>query len=300
MDDILDFQAKAVVLATGGYEGNHEMMIKYVGPEVTYGTVLTGCPTNTGDGHLMALDIGAQLANLSVCHIRVTDEFFDIGPTRHLRHLHHLGIYINQNCRRFIDEGVMDSDNIANAIVYQPANRAALIFDEKARAMYPEEYETYPRKEKVIKTAGTIEELAKKIDMPPEKLKGLVEQFNHAVEEGKAPDLPIPKAAHAHKIDTPPFYGFYPVITGLNHPLGGLKINSKAQVLDKENDPISRRYAAGSIVNWAFGKPYEVDGVTTYLGSYHAGSSSGLATALVFGRIAGKNASAEALRSKAE
>ncbi len=47
---VADLQAKAVILATGGFEGNHEMLLKYVGPEITYGTILTGCPTNTGDG----------------------------------------------------------------------------------------------------------------------------------------------------------------------------------------------------------------------------------------------------------
>ena len=296
--EVTDFKAKAVVMATGGFEGNQEMMIKYVGPDITYQTVLTGCSTNTGDGHLMVLKIGAQLVNLSVCHIRTTDKFFQNGPSRHLRHIYHLGIYINKDCQRFQDEGRVDSDTIANAIVYQPGNKAALIFDEKARAKYPEEYETYPRKEEVIKVAGTIEELATKIEVPPQKLKKLIEEFNGAVRDGKALELPIPKTDKAYKIDTPPFYGFYPVIPGFNHTLGGLKINTKAQALDRENNPIPGLYAAGSIVNWSFGSIYNRAGVRSFKGSYHAGNSSGLATALVFGRMAGRSAAIEAAKSR--
>ncbi len=295
-NEVVDFKTKAVVLASGGFEGNQEMMIKYVGPDITYGTVLAGCPTNTGDGHLMALEMGAQLINLSVCHVRTTDRFCEVGPARHLQHIYPMGILVNKNCQRFVDEGTADSDTIANAIVYQPGHKAALIFDEKARKLYPEEYETYPRKEVIIKVARTIGELAEKIEMSPNGLRNLIEEFNGAVSDSKAVRLTIPKANGAFKIDTPPFYGFYPVLPGLNHSLGGLRVNTEAQVLDRENDPIPGLYAAGSIVNWSFGMPYSMAGVRTYMGSYHAGNSGGLPIALVLGRIAGRSAAAEAIR----
>ena len=74
-----------------------------------------------------------------------------------------------------------------------------------------------------------------------------------------------------------------------------MKINTKAQVLDRDNDPIPGLYAAGSILNWSFGRTYCVAGVTSYKGSYHAGNSGGLPIALVFGRVTGRNAAAEAL-----
>lgn len=295
---IIDFKAKAVIVATGGFEGNHEMLIKYVGPEITYGTVFTGCPTNTGDGHLMASEIGAQLANLSVCHIRTTDKITGLDPSRRLQNIYPLGIYINEDCQRFVDEGTADSDTIGNAIVYQPGSKATLIFDENARARYPEEYEAYPRKEDVMETAGTIEELAVKIEVSPDKLKKLIGEFNDAVKDGKALGLAFPKTKKAYRIDTPPFFAFHPVLSGLDHPLGGLKINIEAQVLDRENNPIPRLYAAGSVVNWSFGKPYTVAGVKSYTGTYHAGAGSGLPTALVFGRIAGRRAAEETRESR--
>lgn len=292
---VRDLKAGALILASGSFEGNHEMMLKYVGPDITYGTILTGCATNTGDGHLMALEIGAQLSNMSPCHIRTTDKFYGQGPSRRMRLIYPLGIYVNKDCRRFVDEGVADSDTIANSIAYQPGSRAALIFDDKARAAHPEVYDTYPRAKEVMQAADSIEELAVKIDLSPTALRKTVGEFNASVKDGRATDLPVPKTQSAHKIDAPPFHAFYPIIAGLNHPLGGLKINSHTQVLDRDNTPIPGLYAAGSIVNWSFGRPYPVGNVRMYMGSYHAGESCGLATALVFGRIAGKEAAGEAL-----
>lgn len=295
---VADLKARNVILATGGFEGNHEMMLKYVGPEITYGTILTGCATNTGDGHLMAQEIGAQFSNMSVCHIRTTDKFYGEGPSRHMRLIYPLGIYVNIDCQRFVDEGISDSDTIANSIACQPGNQAALIFDEKARARYPEVYKAYPRAKEVIQAADSIEELAAKIDLSPANLKNTIAQFNESVKDGQATGLPVPKTQNALKIDTPPFYCFYPVLPGLNHPLGGLRINNRAQVLDRDNSPIPGLYAAGSIVNWCFGKPYTAAGVRMFRGSYHAGESSGLATALVFGRIAGREAAGKILNTR--
>jgi hypothetical protein len=68
-------------------------------------------------------------------------------------------------------------------------------------------------------------------------------------------------------------------------------------VLGLEKKPISGLYAAGSLVNWSFGCSYKAGEVRSYKGSYHAGNTSGLAIALVFGRIAGENAAHEALKS---
>ncbi len=285
-----DIEGSAVILATGGFQGDREMLAKHVDPNIAHRIQTVGSPDNTGDGHLMAQALGAQLRHLGVCHVRTTDIFFGQGPSRHMLHIYRMGVYFNDRFERFVDEGAADSDTIANAIARQPGNQAGLVFDEKARVKYPREYEGYPRRDQVIKVAGSIEKLATKMQVSPESLTGLIEAFNASVQDGKASGPNLPKTSSAYKIDTPPFYGFYPVRPALNHTLGGLVVNADCQVLNAEGTPIAGLYAAGTVMNWAFGKAYEVNGVTSYLGSYHAGASSGAGIALVFGRLAGKHA----------
>ncbi len=295
-DGDLDLKAGAVVLAAGSFTGNHEMMLQYTGPEMAYLPIVAGSTHNTGDGLAMAAAAGAQLVNLSSCHMRTTDRFFGEGPSRFMVNLYHLGIYVNRDGRRFVDEGAADSDTLGNAIVLQPGGEATLIFDEKARRLYPDELETYPRQRDVVYRAGTLEDLANRIGVSAPALLSLVAEFNGHLRDGRTDGLPVAKTVCAVPIDTPPFYAFHPVLPAMNHPLGGLKTTVRGEVLDRENEPIPGLYAAGAIVNWAFGRPVEVAGVRTYRGSFHAGASGALAMALVFGRIAGHEAAAPAVR----
>lgn len=288
--ETVDIEGNAVVLATGGFQGDREMLAKHVDPNIAFHIQTVGSPDNTGDGHLMAQALGAQSRHLNVCHVRTTDIFFGQGPSRHMLNIYRMGVYFNEHFERFVDEGASDSDTIANAIARQPGNQAGLIFDEKARAKYPREYENYPRRDQVIKVAISIKELATKIHVSPEGLGRLIDAFNASVKDGIASGPNLAKTTSAFKIDTPPFFGFYPVRPALNHTLGGLVVNGNCQVMKANSEPIPGLYAAGTVMNWAFGKGYEVDGVTTYQGSYHAGATSGAAIALVFGRLAAAHA----------
>ncbi|HEX9879736.1 MAG TPA: FAD-dependent oxidoreductase [Candidatus Binatia bacterium] len=288
--EAFDVEGRGVILATGGFQGDREMLATYVDPNLAKGIQTVGSPDNTGDGHRMAQTLGAQFRHLNVCHVRTTDIFFGQGPSRHMLHIYRMGVYFNDRFQRFVDEGTADSDTIANAIARQPGHQAGLVFDEKARLKYPREYESYPRREQVIKVAGTLEELADKMGVSPQGLTRLIATFNASVEDGKASGPNLPKADSAYKIDTPPYYGFYPVRPALNHTLGGLVVNGDCQVLNGDDAPIPGLYAAGTVMNWAFGKSYEMNGVTSYQGSYHAGATSGAGIALVFGRLAGQRA----------
>ena len=289
-EESLDIEGNAVVLATGGFQGDREMLSKYVDPNIAQRIQTVGSPDNTGDGHLMARALGAQFRHLGTCHVRTTDIFFGQGPSRHMLNIYRMGVYFNERFERFVDEGAADSDTIANAIARQPGNQAGLVFDEKAKVKFPREYESYPRRDQVIKVAGSIEELATKMQVSPEGLTRVIEAFNASVKDGKASGPNVAKTSSAFKIDTPPFYGFYPVRPALNHTLGGLVINANCQVLNAEGNPIPGLYAAGTVTNWAYGETYDVNGVTSYQGSYHAGATSGAGIALVFGRLAGKHA----------
>jgi succinate dehydrogenase/fumarate reductase flavoprotein subunit len=261
-----------------------------VGPEIAQRIQTVGSPDNTGDGHLMAQAVGAQMRNLNVCHVRTTDIYFGQGPSRHMLHIYRMGVYFNERFERFVDEGVSDSDTIANSIARQPGSQAGLVFDETARSMYPAEYENYPHRDQVIKKANSIEALAERMHVSPERLKSLIDTFNASVHDGAASGPNLPKSKMAVRIETPPFYGFYPVRPALNHTLGGLVVNAECQVMHTEGRPVPGLYAAGTLINWAFGQPFQVDGITSYRGSYHAGATSGAGIALVFGRLAGRHA----------
>ena len=296
----LDIGGNAVVLATGGFQGDREMLAEHVDPNIAQYIQTVGSPDNTGDGHLMARALGAQFRHLNTCHVRTTDIFFGQGPSRGMLNIYRMGVYFNECFERFVDEGEADSDTIANAIARQPGNQAGLVFDEKARVKFPHEYESYPRRDQIIKVAGSIEELATKMLLSPEGLARVIEAFNASVKDGKASGPNVKKASSAFKIDIPPFYGFYPVRPALNHTLGGLVVNAKCQVLNSEGNPIPGLYAAGTVTNWAYGQSYDINGVTSYQGSYHAGASSGAGIALVFGRLASKHANEANRRVRAQ
>jgi tricarballylate dehydrogenase len=283
--------ARAVILATGGFQGNREMLAKYTGRALSEDVMTVGSPENTGDGHRMAMEAGAEMRHLDVCHVRTTDDFFGPGPSRYLMHIYPMGIYFNSNFERFVDEGVEDSDTIANAIALQPGAIAGLLFDDKARRQFSEEYNAYPRREQLICTSDSIAELAAKMRVSPEGLGRLVDAFNASVKDGSASGPNLPKKRSALLIDTPPFHGFYPVRPALNHTLGGIIVDgASCQVIDANGREIPGLFAAGTVVNWANGRPLELNGIRSYKGSYHAGASSGAGIALVLGRLAAQHA----------
>lgn len=293
----VDLQAHVVVLATGSFQGNEEMMLKYLGRSMAEEILHLGSPANTGDGHLMAMEAGAQMTNLSAAHLGTTDKLSGKGPAHPLANICRTGIFVNREGNRFLDESMADADTLSNAIFHQAGRRAALVFDDKVRASHAEEYQNCPDKDQTIFKTESLEGLALHLGISADLLEQTLTDFNGALKDGRLVGAAVPKTSMAFPIDSPPYYAFYPVLPALDHPLGGLKINARAQVLDRDNQPIPGLCAAGSLVNWAYGKAYEAGGVKTFKGNYSAGMSSGLPIALVFGRIAGQSAADEVLRA---
>ncbi|MBI2848550.1 MAG: FAD-dependent oxidoreductase [Chloroflexi bacterium] len=290
-----DFSAKAVVLATAGFQANQEMLLQYFGPEFAYGTRLTGSPFSTGDGHLMARDAGAKLVGMDQCHCRNIDGSWVPGstgmpgPYRELQEIVHYCIWVNKLGRRFMDE-VASSDSAANSIPKQPGQTMAYIFDEKIKAMRPGAVERFPHTQLIIK-GNTLEEIAAGIEVPSGELGKTIDDFNNAVQDGRALGLDVPKTNLAVRIDTPPFYAVYPVWSGLNCTLGGPKINPGAQVMDRDEVPIPGLFAAGEMIGGFYSGRYHSTkaGTTYYQGNYQI-TTACLSTCVVFGRIAGCNA----------
>ena len=292
-DDIFDIRAKAVVLASGGFEANTEWRTRYLGPGWDLAPV-RGTRFNTGDGIRMALDIGAMsTGNWSGCHAvgwdRNAPPFGDLAVGDGFqKHSYPFGIMVNATGRRFVDEGA-DFRNYTYAkygheVLAQPGQFAWQVFDAKVTDLLRDEY----RIRQVTKvTADTIEELAGKLDdVDGGAFVREVEAFNAAVrtdvpfdpsvKDGRCTEgLEVPKSHWAQTIDTPPFEA-YAITCGITFTFGGLKITTEGHVVDDDGLPIPGLYAAGELVGGLFYFNYP--------------GGTGLMSGAVFGRAAGSSA----------
>ena len=287
-----EISAGAVVLACGGFEASAEMRARYLGPNWDLAKV-RGSKYNTGDGINMALRFGASpFGHWSGCHATPWDANAPLTGDRSVgdqfsRHSYPLGIVVNQECRRFMDEGANFHTHTyakyGREILAQTGIIAYQIFDQKVIHFLRSDY----RAKQVSKVVGdTIEALAKGLELDPTLLAETVRDFNNAVDQDKAFDpnvldgkstrnLSQVKSNWAQKLDSPPYVGF-PVTTGITFTFGGLHINEQAQVLDGSDAAIKGLYAAGELVGGLFYHNYP--------------SGSGLASGAVFGRAAGTGA----------
>jgi tricarballylate dehydrogenase len=292
-DGFFEVATRAVVLASGGFEANPEWRTRYLGAGWELAHV-RGTRHNTGDGIRMALEAGAQpYGNWSGCHAVAWDAGSPPFGDRRVgdmfqKHSYPLGIIVNVRGERFVDEGA-DFRNYTYAkygreILRQPRRLAFQIFDQKVVPILREEY----RIREVTKAeAGTIEKLAKKLEIDPPGLVRSVTAFNAAVGPGEfnpavldgkgTHGLVPPKSNWAQRLDTPPFVG-YAVTCGITFTFGGLRVTPRAEVLDTEDRPIPGLLAAGELVGGLF---YE---------NYPGGT--GLMAGAVFGRLAGEQAAA--------
>ena len=290
-DGAREFEAGSVVLACGGFESNPEMRTRYLGPGWELAKV-RGTRFNTGDGIRMALDVGAQAhGHWSSCHAVAWDMNAPAYGDRNVadlfqKHSYPLGIVVNSEGRRFLDEGA-DYRNYTYAkygreILDQPHRAAFQIFDAKVSGKLRDEY-YIARATKA--ESDTITGLADSLGIDRENLVDTVQRFNSAVSEGEfnpavldgkgTVGISPPKSNWAQRLDSPPYVGFG-VTCGITFTFGGLKIDAGARVLDTEDAPIPGLYAAGELVGGLF--------------YYNYAGGSGLMAGSVFGRIAGAEA----------
>lgn len=289
----VDLQADAVVLASGGFEANHEWRARYLGPNWDLAKV-RGTRFNTGDGIRMAMDIGAApFGHWSGCHAvgwdRNAPEFGDLTVGDNFqKHSYPFGIMINANGERFVDEGA-DFRNYTYAkygsvVLGQPGQFAWQIFDKKVVHLLRDEY----RIRQVTKAkADSLEALVEKLEgVDAARALATVREYNAAVntntpfdpsvKDGRSTNgLAVPKSNWANTIDEPPFEA-YAVTCGVTFTFGGLRIDTDARVLNTDLEPIPGLYAAGELVGGIFYHNYP--------------GGTGLTTGAVFGQIAGTSA----------
>ena len=261
--------AKAVVLATGGFGANLDMVASYK-PELK-GFMTTNAPGIQGQGIAMATAIGAATVDMDQIQIHPTVEANTAALiTEGLRG--DGAILVNANGERFTDE-VSTRDKVSAAEIAQPGSFSWLIVDQ-AMADASNVIQGYITKG-YTKQGATYEELAKEIEVDPAAFAATMEKWNGCVEAKT--DADFGRTSFANPLNTAPYYAIK-VSAGVHHTMGGVVINSSTEVLKEDGSVIPGLFAAGEVTG----------------GVHGANRLGGTAVAdfVVFGRIAGASAAA--------
>ncbi|WP_270934623.1 FAD-dependent oxidoreductase [Falsiroseomonas oryzae] len=275
-----------VALAAGGFEGNGEMLTRYLGPRSVYlRPVCKGANYNRGEGIRMALEIGAAASgDFGSYHAEPVDPRSGIAEPSVF--IFPYGILVNKEGVRFCDEapGTVDAwyERVTRRIYEQPEGIAWVILD--ARHMRIPNYRLGIRTDKPPVVGQSVAELARAIGLRPEALEATVGAYNAACVPGEWKPLELDglatrglhpgKSNWATPIVEPPFHS-YPIVSSNVFTFGGVKVDSRARVLDSADRPIPGLYAAGEVVGM-------------YWGNYTGATS--VLKGLVFGRLAGTDA----------
>lgn len=278
----LTIKAKAVIFATGGFSANLEMRKKYV-PSLTEKLPTTNSPAITGDGLKMAEAVNANLVGMEYIQCLPLGNPQNGGLNGWVGGSGVEYYYqINKDGKRFMAEDGR-RDVMTAALLAQKDQMSYVIscsenkveITDKMKTIWGDNIDDLVKDGKVCRD-NTIEELAKQINIDPAVLKETHDKFNNAVKTGN--DQEFKRTLFGKPLVTGPFYASARVPT-VHHTMGGLEINLKAQVLNKNGEIVKGLYAAGEVT-----------------GGIHGGNRLGgnaLVDIHVFGREAGKNAAQE-------
>jgi tricarballylate dehydrogenase len=282
-------EAKAIVVAAGGFEANISWLKEYWG-DAADNFIIRGTPYNQGKMLKQLLAHGAKpVGDPRGCHAVALDARapkFDGGIVTRLDSVP-FGIVVNGEIKRFYDEGEDFWPKRyaiwGGLIARQPGQIAYSIVDAKALPHFMPS--VFPPIQ-----AATIAELAVKLTIDPSALTSAVERFNAAVRPGsfdpaalddcRTEGLDPPKSHWARPIDSPPYYG-YPLRPGITFTYLGVTVDEQARVVMQDGRPAKNVFAAGEVM---------AGNILTR--GYLAGF--GLTIGSVFGRIAGREAARHA------
>ena len=260
--------AKAVVLTTGGFGANLDMVTEYK-PELK-GFMTTNAAGAQGQGIEMAQAIGAATVDMDQIQIHPTVEANTAALiTEGLRG--DGAILINEEGQRFIDE-VGTRDVVSAAEIAQTGSYSWLVVDQ-AMVDASSVIQGYIKKGYTV-TGATYEELGKAMGVDAAAFAETMEKWNGYVEAKNDPDFG--RTSFANPLNTAPYYAVK-VTAGVHHTMGGLKINANTEVLNEKGEVIPGLFAAGEVTGGVHG--------ANRLGG------NAVADFTVFGRIAGAAAS---------
>jgi tricarballylate dehydrogenase len=282
-------RAGALVAASGGFESNIEWLKQYWGAAAE-NFLIRGTPYNRGTLLKVLLDKGVQeVGDPTQCHAVAIDARapkYDGGIITRLDCVV-FGVVVNKLAQRFYDEG----EDVwpkryaiwGRLIAGQPDQIGYIIFDASSLNLFmPSLYPPI--------SAGSIRQLASKLELDPDALEKTVSDFNAAVRPGtfnhtdlddcRTEGLVPPKSHWARRIETGPFYA-YPVRPGITFTYLATRVNKEARMLMRNGKPSANMFAAGEIM------------AGNVLGRGYA-AGMGMTIGSVFGRIAGREAAANA------
>ena len=267
-DAYYTIKSKAVILASGGFGANLEMIADYR-PDLQ-GTVTTNAPGATGDGIVMAQAVGAALVDIEQIQLHPTvEQSTSMLITESVRG--DGAILVNQNGERFTNE-LLTRDAVSAAELAQEGQYAYIIFDQHLRDNL-KAIEKYVTNGLTVQ-GDTIEALAEQLNIPPETLAKTLADWNEAVATQN--DAQFGRTTGMNEnLTVAPYYAIQ-VAPGIHHTMGGVKINTSAEVINTEGNAIPGLFAAGEVT-----------------GGVHGGNRLGgnaVADIVIFGRIAAESA----------
>jgi fumarate reductase flavoprotein subunit len=299
----INIASKAVIIATGGYANNKEWVKKYSGFDLDVNLFPLGNIDKMGDGIRMAWEVDAAEEGMGVLQlwrsILIGQGVQEIGNLHGAALQPHL--WVNQRGERFCDEKIANIDPFeGNACARQKNGYSYTIFDEAIRRHMIEKgidknmgTENPPgtrlihfdaelkaalkKKNPHIFVADSILELADKIAVDPAVLRATVKEYNRFCEKGHD-ELFAKDRQYLRPVKEPKFFAMRCVTMTLGS-LGGIKINHRTEVVDKEENIIPGLYAVGNDASGMYGDSYNI---------YLSGGTLGFA--VNSGRIAGENA----------
>ncbi len=267
-DAVYTINAKAVILATGGFGANEEMYTTYR-PDLK-GTVTTNAPGATGDGIVMAQALGADLVDIEQIQLHPTvEQTTSILITESVRG--DGAILVNQGGVRFTNE-LLTRDAVSAAELEQEGHYAYVIFDQNLRD-HLKAIEKYV-KNGITVESETIEGLAEQLNIDPATLATTLADWNEIVKNQRDTQFGRTTGMNAD-LTTPPYYAIK-IAPGIHHTMGGVKINTATEVINTDGAAIPGLFAAGEVC-----------------GGVHGGNRLGgnaVADIVIFGRIAAESA----------
>ena len=286
-DHEVQFHARAVVLADGGFQGNQELARQHLTPAPA-AVKQRGAGTGIGDGMRMAREAGADITALDgfYGHILSRDAMQNdrLWPYPQLDLVAAAGLLVNQDGRRFADEG-LGGVFMANVIARQPDPLGTsvvwdeVIWQDSGRAAAVAPNPALEREGGKLYKADSIKALAGMLGVDAQGLETTVRDYNAAVAAGTIGSLQPSrsnKRRTAQAIAVAPFYGAH-ACAGITYTMGGVRIDGSARVLDTGRAPIKGLYAAGATTGGLEGGP-----AVGYVG--------GLMKGIVFGLLAAEAA----------